>query len=157
MRTIKIILIFVCLAVVALVGFIYFGLLGPASPYHRFHNHDQGYYSGLVRACDAILKQHPNFARHTEASKERRYLWVDANDIVWDQTRIAPDDPSLPDAVRELHPDEILLAPTRVFIGFGVSRLAWAIIWEQDDTQTNRWKLQTNGDGYVRAVYEEMR
>jgi hypothetical protein len=156
-RAFKIVLIVTSLALVVLAGFIYFGPLGPASPYHRFHNQQRDYYSGLARACDTILKQHPNFTRHTEASKERRYLWFDENDVVWDMTRITPNDPSLPHAVQGLSPDEILLAPNRVFIGFGVGRVGWGIIWEQDDTQTNRWRLQTNGDGYVRVVYEETR
>jgi len=80
---------------------------------------------------------------------------MDANDVAWDETRITPRDPSLPDAVRALRPDEILLAPNRVFIGFGVGRLAWGIIWEQDDTQTNRWTLYSNAEGLVKTVYEE--
>ena len=54
-------------------------------------------------------------------------------------------------------PDEILLAPNRMFMGFGVGRLGWAIIWGQNDAQTNQWKLDSNGDGSVKTVYAETR
>ena len=156
MRAFKI-AILVGLAFITLIGLFFFGPLGPASPYRRFHRRERDYYLQLAGACDGILRQHPTFTRHTDASKEFRYTWIDGNDVIWDQIRVTPDDPSLPNTVRALRPDEVLVAPKRVFIGFGVGRLAWAIIWEQDDTQTNRWTLYSNAEGLVRTVYEERR
>ena len=84
-------------------------------------------------------------------------LWMDTNDVVWEQVSLSPRDSSLPDPVRTLHPDEVLLAPKRVFIGFGVVRLAWSIIWEQDEMQTNKWTLKSNAEGLVKKVYAETR
>jgi hypothetical protein len=160
MRAFKIILVLLAVIVTAVGVLFYFGPMGPRSPYWRFQSRDADYYSRLAHACDSLLQRHPNFVRHSEASSKEAghaVIWMDANDVVWDQTRLTPSDPSLPDLVRALHPDEVLLAPNRVFIGFGVGRLAWAIIWEQDDTQTNRWTLQSNGDGLVKRVYAETR
>jgi hypothetical protein len=157
----KIVLVILALIFIALATLVYFGPMGPASPYKRFHNRNPDYYSKLAEACDSILLQHPNFTRHSETSGKQgnhtsmRMLWMDASDVLWDRTRLSPSDPSLPDIIRALHPGEILLAPGQVFIGFGVSRLGWAIIWEQDDLQTNKWTLKSNGDGYERTVYVE--
>ena len=156
-RTFKIILILFGLAFAAVFFLFYFNL-GPGSPYHRFHNRDANYYSGLAHACDRILQQHPHFSQHKEASTkqgERIPMWMDANDVLWDQTRLSLNDPSLPDAVRRLRPDKIYLTPRRVFIGFGVGRGAWAIIWEQDEMQTNQWTLHSNAEGLVKTVYVE--
>lgn len=57
-----------------------------------------------------------------------KMLWMDADNVVWEEVRLSPNDASLPSLVQS-HPDEVLLAPKRVFIGFGVGRLGWAIIW----------------------------
>lgn len=152
----KIVFVVLGLALAGLLGLFYVSPIGPASPYRRFHNHEPSYYSGLARACDAVLRQHPDFVRHTAATTNS-IIWMDANNTAWDQTRVTSNDSSLPDVVRALHPNEILLAPHRVFMGFGVGRIGWAVIWEQDDTQTNRWRLQSNRDGLVKTVYEERR
>jgi hypothetical protein len=155
-RLSKIIPILVALIVAALVLVFSFSPIGPLSPYRRFNNRDAAYYSRLTHACDSVLKQHNNFTRHTEAGHSP-FLWMDANQVVWEQAKLAPSDPSVPDAIRTLKPDEILLAPGHVFMGFGVGRVGWAIIWEQDQTQTNQWILKSNGDGLEKIVYRERR
>jgi hypothetical protein len=134
--------------------------IGPASPYRRFRARDAEYYSRLARACDSVLAQHPGFTKYSSDSSKQvptKILWADANDVIWEQVRLSPKDSSLPQIIRKLHPDEVLLAPKRVYIGFGVGRVAWGIIWGQDEVQTNTWTLQSNGDGLVRKVYAEPR
>ena len=162
MRASKSILILAAV-VVSAVGagaLLYFGPMGPASPYRRLHGRDAAYYSRLAHACDAVLQQHPHFTKHAEASGKQlptAMLWMDADNVVWEQVRLSPGDASLPDQIRKLHPDEVLLAPRRVFIGFGVGRLGWSIIWEQDEMQTNTWTLQSNAEGLVKKLYAEAR
>ena len=51
----------------------------------------------------------------------------------------------------------VKLARKHMFIGFGVGRLAWSIIWEQNLMQTNMWTLQSNAEGLVTKVYAEAR
>jgi hypothetical protein len=160
MRAPRIILILIVAGVAVAGALIYFSPVGPGSPYRRFHARDSAYYSRLAHACDSVLQQHPQFAKHSQGSGKQlpaSMLWMDANDVLWEQVRLSPQDPSLPDAVRALHPDEILLAPRRVFLGFGVGRVGWSIIWEQDEIQTNTCTLQSNAEGLVKKVYAEAR
>lgn len=135
----------------------YFSPFGPGSPYHRFHNHDVAYYSRLADACDTMLQQRTNYTQHTKpatgGSEDGPFIWLDANNVVWNDIRLGPDDPKLPEAVRALHPDEVLIQPDRVFIGFGIGRMGWAVIWEQDEVNTKRWTLFSNAEGAVKTVY----
>jgi len=160
MRPSRVILIVVAALAIAVAALAYFGPMGLGSPYRRFHSRDAAYYSRLAHACDSVLQQHPNFTKHSQSSAKQQppsTLWMDANDVVWEQVSLSPRDASLPDPVRTLHPDEVLLAPKRVFIGFGVGRLAWSIIWEQDEIETNKWTLKSNPEGLVKKVYAEAR
>jgi hypothetical protein len=160
MRGARVILILIVVGVAAVGALLYFSPVGPGSRYRRFHAQDSAYYSRLAHACDSVLQQHPQFTKHSQASGKQLpalMLWMDANDVVWEQVRLSPQDASLPDAVRVLHPDEVLLAPKRVFLGFGVGRVGWSIIWEQDEIQTNTWTLQSNAEGLVKKVYAEAR
>ena len=154
----KIVLAIVGLAVISVGILFYFSPVGPGSPYHRFHSHDAGYYDRLARACDTIIQEHTNYTPHAQASPghgESAFIWLDTNNVVWDDIRLSPIDRSLPEAVRALHPEEILLEPDRVFFGFGAGRLGWAIIWQQDDLNKNRWTLSSNAEGFVKTVYTE--
>ena len=143
-------------AVLAGVGvLLYVGPSGPGHPYWRFHRRGPAYYSRLGHACDAVLRDHPHFTKHAEGSgklRQEMMLWMDDNNVAWEQTRLSATDASLPDVVRELHPDEILLSPNRVWLGFGLGRVAWSITWQRDDVHTNKWTLQSNGDGLVKIV-----
>jgi hypothetical protein len=129
-------------------------ILTPSTQYRRFLRRDARYYSDLGDACDALLRQHPTFQKHSGATGPKsNLLWMDRNDVVWVQARLSGKETSFPAPIRALHPDEVLLAPGRAFIGFGVGRTGWAIIWEQDQSQTNKWTLQSNADGLVKTVY----
>ncbi|MEY2428926.1 MAG: hypothetical protein QOJ40_1811 [Verrucomicrobiota bacterium] len=158
MSALKISLLILAALFIAVVVAFYFSPFGPGDPYHRFHQKSVDYYSRLASACDSVLREHPHFTRYSETSGQKgeaTFTWSDPNGVSWNQVRLSPIDSSLPDLVRELHPDYILLAPSRVFIGFGVGgRLAWSIWWVQDDMETNRWILHSNGEGLLRRVYE---
>jgi hypothetical protein len=133
----------------------YFGPFGPVSRYRRLNRRELDYYSRLAHACDSVLRQHPHFTRHSEPVRagELPLVWIDADNVVWNQIQLSPHDSSLPDIVQELHADEISLAPNRVFIGFGVGRAAWSFLWEQDERQTNNWTLYSNAEGYKRILF----
>ena len=125
---------------------IYFGLAGPASRYRRFMSKDNAYYFQVARACDAILQQHP-----IGSSGLQPYSGLPGSFSLSAQAA------SLPAPIRALHPDTIILSTNRVYVGFGVGRLAWGIIWEQDEDRTNSWTLDTNADGLQKRVYAEYR
>ena len=156
----RILPILLAVLAVAVGGFVYFGPMGPGSLYHRFHGRDPVYYSRLAHACDSVLQQHPDFTKHSESATNQQpatMLWMDTDNVLWEQVRLSPKDASLPEPVRALHPDEVLLSPKRVCICFGVGRAGWSITWEQDDMQTNLWIMQSNAEGLLKRVYAETR
>jgi hypothetical protein len=125
---------------------VFFGPLGPGSKYHRFMAKDRTYYFEVARGCDAILKQHPV---GSDGLKPR--LGLPGSFI------LSAQDASLPLTIRALQPDTIILSSNHVYVGFGVGRLAWGIIWQQDDSRTNSWTLSTNADGLEKRLYAEAR
>jgi hypothetical protein len=137
---------------------LWFSPIGAASPYHRFNGRSRSYYSNLAHACDTVLREHTNFSRFSGVAGEepRTPIWMDPDGTSWIQTRLPVADPSLSEAIRALHPHEILLAPKRVWIGIG-ARPDWAIYWQQDDVETNLWTLTSNGEGLERRLYVERR
>jgi len=160
MRLSRILFLLLVLLLIAAFVLFYRGPFGPASPYHRFHNRGADYYSELARAADVLIVQHTNFIKvsdTTNAPSQWSPKWINANEVAVYQIKLPTTDPALPRLIRDLNPEEILLAPNRVYMGFGVSRAHWAIIWERDEIQTNTWVLSTNGDGYVRKAYTENR
>ena len=140
----------IILGVVLMVGLlgalIYFGLAGAASRYHRFMAKDTAYYSQVAHACDAILQQHP-----IGSSGLQPYAGLPGS------FTLSAQDASLPVPIRALHPDTLILSTNRLYVGFGVGRVAWGIIWEQDEDRTNSWTLDTNADGLQKRVYAESR
>lgn len=160
MRLSKILFLLLGLLFIAACVLFYRGPLGPASPYHRFHKRGADYFSELAQAADVLLLKHTNFVKVADtanALSQSTPIWMDANEVAVYQIKLSTTDSTLPQLILDLNPDEILVAPNRVYIGFGVSRLHWAIIWERDEMQTNTWSLSTNGDGYVRKAYTETR
>ena len=146
MRGPRVILAAGLLIVGLLSAVIYFGPAGPASPYRRFMGKDSAYYAQVARACDAVLQEHP-----IGSSGLQPYAGLP------DSFSLSAPSASLPPPIRALHPDSIILSTNRVYVGFGVGRLAWGIIWEQDEDRTNSWTLDTNADGVQKRVYAESR
>jgi hypothetical protein len=131
--------------------------MGPASPYHRFQKQNINYYFQLAHACDSLMQQHHIFSKHTmTASQNLSGVWMDETNGLWDAVKISGNDLSLPNPVRSLHSNKILIEPDRVLIEFGL-RPDWLIIWGQSDEQTNTWTLRTNGEGYETPLYSEKR
>lgn len=135
------------LLIVGLLGvFIYFGPAGPASRYRRFMAKDTAYYAQVARACDAVLQENP-----IGSGGLQPYAGLPGS------FSLSAEAASLSAPIRALHPDTIILSTNRVYVGFGVGRLAWGIIWEQDKDRTNSWTLDTNADGLQKRVYAESR
>ena len=135
------------LLIIGLLGaFIYLGPAGPVSRYRRFMSKDTAYYAQVARACDEVLQEHP-----IGSGGLQPYAGLPGSFSL--SARAAP----LPEPIRALHPDTIILSTNRVYVGFGVGRLAWGIIWEQDEDRTNSWTLDTNADGLQKRVYAESR
>lgn len=148
------------IVIISVALFFYFSEIGPGSRYHRFQNHDTKYYSRLARACDQLLQEHPNFTKTDEkkvTSENYLYTWLDYKGVLWNQVRLSPKDSSIPGPIRDLKPDKVQLAPGRAFLCFGESRLAWTIVWEQDDLQTNKWRLYSSAEGYHVDFYTEIK
>jgi hypothetical protein len=130
------------------------------SPYIRFTEKDQHYYTEIAKASDSLLQQHTIFSKHFEPLSQQHpktdFFWMDTNNVVWDMINISGQDPTLPKAIRALHPHQILIAPNRVCICIGV-RPDYTITWAQDEMQTNSWTLTCGGEGVGESLYAEKR
>jgi hypothetical protein len=102
------------------------------SPYIRFTEKDQHYYAEIAGTCDLLLRQHTTFYKHSEPLSQQHpktdFLWMDTNNVVWDMITLSGRDPTLPKAIRALHPNKILISPNRACICIGV-RPDYTIIW----------------------------
>jgi hypothetical protein len=100
--------------------------------YSRFRHKSDDYYAELTKACDAMLFEHP----------------LGTNSFV----EISINDPKLPRIIRDLQPNKITVQPRRVWILHGGS-IRFGIVWEQDESRTNLWELNTACESDVRVVY----
>jgi len=147
----KIGLVFI-IVIFVLVGFVLweFPFLLPPFQYLRFMHRDANYYAEVAHACDFILQHRP----------------VTSNDVVrLPGTRTLPfrlkipgNDPALPKIIRRLNPDFLLVGTNHVSLFIPPEKMGgFGVIWTQDELQTNRWILQADGDGMLKAVYTEVR
>ena len=134
MRIAKIILITLSIpvAVCLLVGV---ALWWTKSPYIRFVEKDQTYYSQVARACDLILEQHP----------------LGTNEFI----RLPDGDASVPSIIRDLHPSEVTISSNRVHVIVGVREFGMS--WEAQEGDTNSWVLNVYPEGQGKALYEKRR
>ena len=105
------------------------------SPYLRFVEKDQKYYSQVARACDAILAQHP----------------LGTNEFIG----MPGSDSSVPGIIRDLHPSAITISSNRVHVMVGVREFGMS--WEAQDGDTNSWTLNVYAEGPERVLYVEKR
>ena len=70
--------------------------------------------------------------------------------------KIPGSDRNIPNIIRRLHPDYILVGTNHVSVFIPPEKMGgFGVIWMQDELQTNRWILQTDGDGVLKAIYTE--
>ena len=112
------------------------------SPYLRFMGRSTQYYSEIAAACDFVLRQYP----------------VSSNDspvLIQGALPISGSDVKLPEVIRSLHPDFLLVSSNSVYIWILPERMGgFGVIWEHDKMRPNHWTLQSNGDGLQKIVYE---
>ena len=103
-----------------------FALIAPElleSPYIRFQKHSQTYYGNLAQACNTVLAEHP----------------VGTNKFI----EISVTDPSLPKAIRDLHPIKINVSTQGYWMGLvSESRSGVGVSWGPQQDNTNIWSLQ---------------
>jgi hypothetical protein len=133
------------LIVVVVLGGLFLLLYSLQSRYLRFVGKDSAYFRQFAEACDLLLQQHP----------------VGTNDWVYLSGGLPPEnsiqlsgrDPSVPKVIRALDPERIIISSNRVWIGVGVGRGGFGIIWEQD-RPPDGWGLHTSGEGLEKTHYE---
>ena len=59
---------------------------------------------------------------------------------------------SLPPILRKLNAEFVEISTNRVFIGVGIGRAGYGIIWEQDDSDPALWELRTNAEGLQKVL-----
>jgi hypothetical protein len=106
------------------------------SKYRRFKNQNPKYHADVAAACDSMLANHP--------LGTNQYMELSVTDA------------SLPEIIRNLHPEKIKLSTNWVWIWVDSSRSdGLAITWEpRDEAHTNIWNLIISyGEGSSKAVY----
>lgn len=108
------------------------------SHYIRLQHKSPKYYSNLAAACDSILAKHPS----------------GTNKVSW----IPVTDPSLPKAVRDLHPLKLQVNPQRVWMLLDSdSRAGIGLEWQPKWDDTNVWKLDILGESLETVLYSVRR
>jgi hypothetical protein len=88
------------------------------------------YYSNLARACDQlILTLQPGST----------------------PVRIRGDDPRLPPLLQEMRATQVEVSKSRVWLVMEVQR--YGLAWEEDDYETNTWKLAAGGEAGPIPLY----
>ena len=115
------------------------------SSYLRFVGKNSSYYRQFAAACDSLLQHRPIGTNDWVYEHGRRSL---ENSI-----EVSAKDPSVPKIIRALDPEKIVLSSNRVFIGVGVGRGGFGIIWAQDKGP-NGWSLRTCAENLEKTHYE---
>jgi len=115
------------------------------SSYLRFAGKDATYYREFATACDSLSQQHPVGTND----------WIYRNGLrsLENSIQLSGRDPSLPKMIRTLDPENVVLSSNRVFIGVGVGRGSFGIIWSQDKG-SNGWTLRTCAENLEKTHYE---
>jgi hypothetical protein len=147
MRTPKVILGFV-FAVVLLSGLAFLAFALFSSRYLRFMHKDNTYYSAIAHACDSILLEHPVTSNDV--------VRFSSHIVVPFRMRISGNDSSLPNIIRQLHPDFVLIGSNYISLTIPPERMGgFGVSWKQDEMRSNYWILESDGDGLVKTLYEE--
>jgi hypothetical protein len=103
--------------------------------YLSFVGRDQGFYEHIADACDELRTNTPPGLA--------------------DGSRMAVDRLSLPEPLRDLHPDYLRVATNRVFISIGVGRGSYGIAWQPAGVSS--WELRTYAESLERVLLTRTR
>jgi hypothetical protein len=122
---------------IAIVGFIV-ALLIYGTPYQRFMRNGPSYYAELAQACESLLQLYP----------------VDGKAIV---ELPGVNGLLLPEAIRKLYPESVIVSKDRVWISLDSSPESETvgIAWQRDPTETNSWSLKAYQNGTAVTVYPQ--
>jgi hypothetical protein len=124
---------------IAFVGFI-IALLIYGTPYQRFMRNEPSYYAELAQGCESLLQQYP----------------VDGKAVV---ELPGVDQLLLPEAIRKLYPESVIVSKDRVWISLDSSPESEGvgIAWQRDPAETNSWSLEAQHNGVAVTVYPQQK
>ena len=120
----------------------------PIFRYRRFFHRSTSYYAQIADGCDTILAGHP------VSSNDIVYLTPQA--VARSAIRLSGDDSSLPNSIRQLSPDFVLVKSNFVSISIPPEREGgFGIIWKRSQMESNLWVLQADNEDEAKIVYRE--
>ena len=101
--------------------------------YMQFVRHDRLYFEHLASDCDSFLKAHPTGSAGLVVDTRPGWFRVSLSEV------------ALPESIRALHPNHILVSANSLWVGCGSrSRLGWSFTWGHfmwGIAQEPRWAL----------------
>jgi len=153
----RVAVILVCLSVTGIAAMFVWVRSSWPETYGGFRKRDISYYNDLADACEQLRSRLPASITNipSDLIPYGGGTSDEIRDLQWQfhKRKINGDDQSLPLLIRAMKADYVEFNSDRVFISFGVGRMAWAIIWAQHFDDDSLWELETNGDGYRQTVF----
>jgi hypothetical protein len=107
----------------------------PSTGYQQFVSKSPRYYLQVADACDKLAAQ--------------------ASTDLASAHRLAGTDSSLPELVRDLHPDYVLIGTNGVGMRIGVGRGSYWIGWSSNPMDATLWELEASVEGSRRTVFSQ--
>jgi len=126
-----------------------FMLISCSPSYRSFISGDKKYYEKIADSCDYLIVKAKNPPKTWDTSRETQWL-------------IKADDNSLPSAIKNLHPNYIMIylnhkSVYSIGIFIGISRNSYVVGWGKDNywnnSDKNIWSLSTSGEGGISVLY----
>jgi hypothetical protein len=120
--------------------------------YRGFMGQNQTYYCEIADGCDQLIIQNNKGLLKNDGPSDLKppQLYPDVAHTV----SLSGTNKALSSLLQELHATAFWVSSNRVYVRIGpMTRYGWGIIWEQDESDTNLWRLSTNGDGLQKEVY----
>jgi hypothetical protein len=102
----------------------------PAPSYLHFISKDSAYYVQVANACDQV--------RIAQVLRGKF-------------GKISPDEITLPDILKEIHPAYLILETNQILLVVGAGRGGYGISWETDGGTS--WELATYAEGLKKTFY----
>src|SRR5579859_105185 len=100
-----------------------------------------------------FTRQSPSY--YLEMAQECGQLTAQASTDLASARRLAGNDPSLPQVVRDLHPNYVQVGTNGVGIRIGVGRGAYWVGWSSNPMDPTLWELEASAEGSRKTVFSQ--
>jgi hypothetical protein len=112
------------------------------------------FYVHLATACDLLLQHHPSGTNEVFTIIDEVTGKAVTNSVFW----VTVTDPSIPKAIRDMHPIKLQVDSTRVSMLLDSdSRAGIGLAWHPMSDNTNAWVLEMYGDAPATVIFTSNR